>query len=86
MRDYDPPATAAGRPQSLLVLKGEGDYQGNSADFEWWKTALRDHRDSRAILYPDLNQLFMTGEGRNHPSEYSNSGRVAQSALADMVL
>ncbi len=84
MRDYEPPATAAELPQSILVLQGARDYQVTSADYERWRSDLRDHPATKTVLYPDLDHLFMTGRGRSHPSEYSNAGHVAESVIADI--
>lgn len=84
MRDYNPPATASRLPQSILVLQGGRDYQVTTADYDRWRSALRDHPKAKAIIYPDLNHLFMTGEGRSHPGEYSRPGHVAESVILDV--
>ena len=84
MRDYDPPVTAAGLPQDLLVLQGARDYQVTPADFERWQSALREHPRSQTILYPALDHLFFAGAGKSHPQEYSKAGHVEAEVIADI--
>jgi hypothetical protein len=34
--------------------------------------------------YPDLNHLFITGEGKSTPAEYQTPGNVSASVIQDM--
>jgi uncharacterized protein len=76
LRDYRPAEAARDVPQRMLILHGGRDYQVIEADFEAWKAALGARKDVRFELYPDLNHLFMRGEGKATPAEYSRAGAV----------
>jgi hypothetical protein len=39
----------------------------------------------RLKLYPKLNHLFMEGEGKSTPDEYSKPGNVAKEVIDDIV-
>jgi hypothetical protein len=84
LRGYHPAEVAAGLPQRMLILQGARDYQVTTADFEVWKAALSSHPDVRLTLYPDLNHLFMPGEGMSTPEEYGVAGHVAEPVVADI--
>lgn len=84
LRGYDPAETAKGLPQPILVLQGERDYQVTTADFEGWRAALGSRPGASFKLYPDLNHLFMAGEGKSTPAEYEVAGHVAEEVIADI--
>lgn len=73
--EYDPVAVAAGLAQPMLVLHGERDYQVPLDDLARWRTLDRSGVEVRS--YPDLNHLFMAGEGMATPGEYGRPGNVA---------
>ncbi len=77
LQDYDPPRAALGMTRPLLILQGGRDYQVTSDDYERWKTLLTDQANVMFLLYPELNHLFMPGEGRSTPAEYEKLGHVA---------
>jgi hypothetical protein len=77
-------ALAARWDRPVLVIQGGRDYQVTSEDFEGWRKALARHPDARFRLYPDLNHLFMPGEGRGTPSEYAQPGHVATAVIEDL--
>ncbi|HSJ55412.1 MAG TPA: alpha/beta fold hydrolase [Anaerolineae bacterium] len=85
LRDYDPTATAKGLMQRMLIVQGARDYQVTTVDFEGWKAALGSRPDVEFELYPDLNHLFMTGEGKSTPEEYMAAGHVAEPVIARIV-
>ncbi len=85
LRDYDPAETAKGLAQPVLILQGERDYQVTTADFEGWQAALGSLPSVTLKLYPDLNHLFMAGEGKSTPAEYEIAGHVAEQVIADIV-
>jgi hypothetical protein len=84
LRDYDAAATAKTLKQPLLILQGQRDYQVTQADFDGWKKALGASPNATFKLYPKLNHLFIAGEGKSTPSEYEQSGNVAETVVADI--
>jgi hypothetical protein len=85
LRGYDPAATAKELPQRMFIGQGARDYQVTTADFEGWRAALGSRPDVEFKLYPDLNHLFVTGEGKSTPKEYTVAGHVAEEVIADIV-
>jgi hypothetical protein len=85
LRGYDPAEAAKNLPQPMLILGGGRDYQVTGADFDGWQSALGDRQDVTLTFYPDLNHLFMTGEGMATPAEYERPGNVAQGVIDDIV-
>ena len=84
LRGYDPAAVAKDLPQPMLILQGGRDYQVTEADYDGWQAALGDRVDVTLTFYPDLNHLFMTGEGMATPAEYERPGNVAQEVVDDI--
>jgi dienelactone hydrolase len=84
LKGYDPAALAATLKQRLLVLQGGRDYQVTMADFERWKTALAKHPAAEFKVYPALNHLFLPGQGKSLPPEYSVPGHVPVEVIADI--
>jgi dienelactone hydrolase len=84
LRVYDQRATAARLKQPILILQGERDYQVTMADFEAWKKALASRRGVTFRSYPKLNHLFMEGEGKARPDEYTKAGYVARELVDDL--
>jgi fermentation-respiration switch protein FrsA (DUF1100 family) len=84
LRDYRPAELAATLPLPMLILQGGRDYQVTTADFEGWQAALADREDVTFQLYPDLNHLFMEGEGMATPEEYQQPGNVAGVVIDDI--
>ncbi len=89
MRDlqgYVPSETAKSLAMPLLVLQGGRDYQVSpTLDFESLKTALAGKANATFKLYPELNHLFIAGEGPSTPDEYSISGHVSPQVITDIV-
>jgi dienelactone hydrolase len=84
VRGYAPAEVAARLSIPMLILQGERDYQITTVDFDGWKAALSSRADVQFRLYPDLNHLFMTGEGKSVPAEYEVAGHVAEQVIADI--
>ncbi len=84
LRSYDQVATARGLHQPLLILQGARDYQVTEVDFEGWKRGLGSRPNVTFKLYPGLNHLFITGEGKSTPAEYEKPGHVAQAVVSDL--
>jgi dienelactone hydrolase len=82
---YDPAATAAALKIPMLVLQGGRDYQVTTQDFDRFRTALAGHANATLTLLPRLNHLFITGEGKSTPAEYSRPGHVDREAIDDIV-
>lgn len=84
VRDYDPAALAATLTQPILVLQGGRDYQVTEADdLPRWEAELANH-DATFEVYPDLNHIYVTGEGMATPSEYDQPGNVAPEVIDDI--
>lgn len=84
LRGYDPPDAAKKLQQPLLILQGERDYQVTMADFQRWKDALSSRRDVTFKSYPKMNHLFIEGNGRIAPAEYTITGHVAEAVIVDI--
>jgi dienelactone hydrolase len=84
LRGYDPPALARDLGRPLLVIQGDRDYQVTELDFSLWKAAFETVPGVEFILYPQLNHLFMAGEGPSRPTEYLRPGHVAEEVILDI--
>ncbi len=66
----------------MLILQGERDYQVlKSKDFMGWKTALDNKKNVSFKLFPKLNHLFISGEGKSTPDEYTIEGHVDEEVI-----
>jgi fermentation-respiration switch protein FrsA (DUF1100 family) len=80
------PAQAASRLRiPIFILQGERDYQVTLKDLQGWRDALAGRSDVRIRTYPNLNHLFMPGDGASRPDEYFRPNRVAPEVVADIV-
>jgi dienelactone hydrolase len=84
LRGYDPAKEAQGLQKPMLVLQGERDYQVTMEDFGRWQEALAGRDDVKLKSYPQLNHLFIEGEGKSTPQEYSAPGNVAAVVVEDV--
>ena len=84
LKDYDPAAAAKKLAIPLLILQGERDYQVTMTDFALWKTAVGGAKGVVMKSYPALNHLFVAGEGKSLPAEYSKPGHVALAVIDDI--
>jgi hypothetical protein len=84
LRSYNPAELAKGLGQALLILQGARDYQVTAADFEGWQASLSSRPGVQLTLYPDLNHLFMAGEGKSTPAEYDVAGHVAEAVVEEI--
>ncbi len=85
LQEYDPVIAAQTSDLPLLILQGERDYQVTMVDFAIWQEGLADRENVTFISYPDLNHLFLYGEGQPNPAEYQESGHVAEVVIQDIV-
>lgn len=68
----------------LFVAQGGRDYQVTIEDFALWEAALRGRKDVALMPYPNLNHLFITGEGTATPQEYLQPGQVDAQLIEDL--
>lgn len=61
---------------AVLVLGGGRDYQITRKDFELWQKALKDRKNATLVWVPNVNHLFIAGEGMSTPKEYETAGHV----------
>lgn len=84
VKGYDPAADAKRLGLPMLVLQGERDFQVTMQDFAIWKSALGASSKVTFHSYPDLNDLFIRGQGKGSPAEYHNPGNVDPHVLDDI--
>jgi fermentation-respiration switch protein FrsA (DUF1100 family) len=84
IRGYSPPEAAREMIRPMLVLQGERDYQVTMTDFVMWKRILAERQNVRFISYPELNHLFIAGEGKSSPDEYRQAGHVDVQVINDI--
>jgi dienelactone hydrolase len=84
LKGYDPAAAAKKLGIPMLILQGERDYQVTMADFALWKAALGSSKGVVIKSYPALNHLFVAGEGKSLPAEYSRPGHVAPAVIEEV--
>jgi len=86
LKGYNPADLAAGLPQPMLILQGGRDYQVSpQEDYQGWQKDLQSKINATFKLYPDLNHLFITGEGKSTPAEYQQVGHVSGSVVSDII-
>jgi len=83
-RGYDPARTAQRLASRVFVLHGGRDYQVTAKDFDGWRSALDGRAGATLKVYPDLNHLFVRGEGTPGPAEYDKPGHVDEQVIADI--
>ncbi len=84
IRDYNPSETVKKVSCPIFVLQGERDYQVKLKDFNGWKKVLDGNKKATLKLYPKLNHLFIYGESKSIPSEYSEQNNVAKVIIDDL--
>lgn len=72
---------------ALLVAQGGRDYQVTEADdYRRWRAAFENHPRAVLRLYPELNHLFIAGEGMATPEEYmQRPGQVDEALIRDLI-
>ncbi|NOY36178.1 MAG: alpha/beta fold hydrolase [Chlorobi bacterium] len=81
LRYYDPVQTAVQLQIPILVLQGERDYQVTMTDFSLWKKGLTGIDNARFTSFPQLNHLFMKGQGKSIPDDYYKRGHVSADVI-----
>lgn len=81
---YNPVAVARTLRMPIFILQGARDYQVTTVDFDGWKAGLGTQMNVAFRLYPNLNHLFIAGEGKSTPMEYDEPGHVEERVVTDM--
>jgi hypothetical protein len=68
----------------ILILQGGRDYQVTRADLDGWKHGLETSQNVSFKIYPDLNHLFISGEGNSSPQEYEKPGHLSGAVVTDI--
>ena len=84
LQKRDPIKSALALNCPMLVLQGKRDYQVTWEDYNLWKEGLSAKKGVAFRLYSDLNHLFMGGEGRPTPEEYSIPNHVDERVINDL--
>jgi dienelactone hydrolase len=84
LKNYDPAEQAKRLTIPMLFLQGGRDFQVTSKDFGIWKTALASRQDVEFKEYPNLNDVFIAGEGKPGPSDYMKQGNVDSTVIGDI--
>ena len=84
LRDYNQVKTARKLKIPILLLQGERDYQVTMQDFNIWKKNLSGKKSVQFISYPKLNHLFMEGEGKSTPAEYTKQNHIPEYVIRDL--
>lgn len=84
LKNYNPAIKAKEISKPLLILQGERDYQVTLKEFNEWKKALDNKKNVSLILYENLNHLFIYGESKSTPEEYSVPGIVDDEVILDI--
>lgn len=86
LKNYDPATLAEKISQPIMILQGGRDYQVTvDGDFNVWKEKIGSSEKNVLKLYPDLNHLFISGEGTAIPEEYFfKPGYVDDQVLDDI--
>ena len=84
LRNYDPVTVAKSEKLPLLIEQGGRDFQVTAPDWARWQAAFG--HDPRATIhhYPELNHLFVAGNGPPNMAEYAKPGHVDATAIADI--
>jgi dienelactone hydrolase len=86
LRDNKPLDAVKNLKMPILILQGERDYQVlKTKDFEGWKTALNHKTNATFKIFPKLNHLFIAGEGKSTPQEYTIEGHVDEDVIDSIV-
>ena len=68
----------------VLIMQGGRDYQVSMEDFNLWRQALADKPQVVFASYAALNHLFLEGEGKSTPQEYSKKGIIPAQVADDI--
>jgi len=84
LKDYHPDREAKAMDTPMLILQGGRDFQVSMKDFALWKAALGDRKNVVFHSYPQLNHLFIAGDGKPSPAEYEKPDHVSEEVVDDI--
>lgn len=84
LNHYDPTESLINVEIPVLIIQGERDYQVTMKDYELFREALAGKSNITFISYPELNHLFMEGEGPSSPAEYLEKRQVPEYVSRDL--
>ncbi|MBP7461563.1 MAG: alpha/beta fold hydrolase [Candidatus Delongbacteria bacterium] len=84
LRGYAPAQQAKLIRKPVLIVQGQRDYQTTYPDYKEWQAALQKNKNVTFKAYPDLNHLFMVGQGMSYPNEYNVPNHVDLQMISDM--
>ena len=84
LKEYNQLETVAQLTLPVLILQGERDYQVTMEDYYLWQKELAGKTNVHFISYPALNHLYLEGEGKSKPSEYSQKGNIPAYVFDDI--
>ena len=76
MSRHDTGKIAASLPQAILIVHAGRDYQVTIDDYNAWKSALKNHHNTTFKLYPEMDHLFVAGDGPSNPATYFEENNV----------
>lgn len=84
LRGYSPAETAKKITKPILIIQGQRDYQVTFPDYKEWQKALQKNKNVKFRAYPDLNHLFMIGQGMSYPNEYQIPNHVDLQVISEI--
>jgi len=84
LKTYHQVETASHLELPMLIMQGGRDYQVRMNDFQVWQQKLGSKTNVRFKSYPSLNHLFLTGEGKSTPQEYTIPGNIPTEVVGDI--
>lgn len=84
-KNYVPSELAKEQSGPLLILQGENDWQVTTKQFEGWKEALKDRKDTEFKSYPKVTHLLSEYDGISIGSEYVQPSNVSKIIIDDIV-
>ena len=81
LHSLNPAGAAAKLKMPILILHAGRDYQVTMADFRLWKQRLGNRKNVTFKLFPQLNHLFIVGDGPSSPAEYQQPGHVDEQVI-----
>ena len=84
LRGHQPAQAARQLKQLMRILQGERDYQATMDGFKLCRAAPGDRKNVTFQSYPNLNHLFIEGEGKTTSAEYMKLFHVSGTIIDDI--
>jgi dienelactone hydrolase len=81
LHSLDPAGTLLKLKVPTLIIHAGRDYQVTMTDFRLWKQRLGNRKNVTFKLFPQLNHLFIVGDGPSSPAEYERPGHVDEQVI-----